>query len=250
MKILVLLKRVPDTASTIAVAADRPAIDPSGISWVVSPYDEIAVEKAIQLKEAGVAEKVTVVTLGPKEATKEIRTALAMGADEGHLLVDSAASRDAASTAASLAAAIGGMEYDLILAGWKAVDTDDSSVPHLLAGALDVPCATFAVGLEIEDGKAVVQREVEGAEEVLEITLPAVVTVQKGLCEPRYTSLKGIMMAKKKPLAEAEAGDAAPRVQTVSMELPPARPEGRVLGEGVDAVPELIRVLSEEQKLF
>jgi electron transfer flavoprotein beta subunit len=250
MKILVLLKRVPDTASTIAVAADRPAIDPSGIAWVVSPYDEIAVEKAIQLKEAGVAEKVTIVTLGPKEATKEIRTALAMGADEGHLLVDGAESRDAASTAAALAAAIGGMEYDLILAGWKAADTDDSSVPHLLAGALDVPCATFAVGLDIEDGKAVVQREVEGAEEVLEIPLPAVVTVQKGLVEPRYTSLKGIMMAKKKPLNEAEAADAAPRVRTVSMELPPARAEGRVLGEGVEALPELIRVLSEEQKLF
>ena len=248
MKIIVLLKRVPDTASKIAVSGN--AIDPAGIEWVVGPYDEIAVERAIQLKEAGIAEKVTVVTLGPKEATKEIRTALAMGADAGVLLVDDGGARDAASTAATLAAAVKEQEADLVLAGWKSVDTDDGAVPHLLAGALGLPCVTLAVGLEVADGKATVRREVDGAEEELEVALPAVITVQKGLCEPRYTALKGIMMAKKKPLAEqpADAGEA--KLKVTAMELPAARAEGRILGEGVEAIPELVRVLSDEQKLY
>jgi electron transfer flavoprotein beta subunit len=248
MKIVVLMKRVPDTASKIAVSGA--AIDPAGIEWVISPYDEIAVEKAIQLKEAGVAEKVTVLTLGPKEATKEIRTALAMGADEGVLLVDDTGGRDAAATGAALATALSETESDLVLAGWKAADTDDAAVPHLVAGALGRPCVTFAVGLEVADGKATVRREIEGAEEELEVPLPAVITVQKGLCEPRYTSLKGIMMAKKKPLSEQPAAEGSPKVEVVAMELPPTRAEGRVLGEGVEAVPELVRVLSEEQKLY
>ena len=248
MKIIVLLKRVPDTASKIAVSGN--AIDPAGIEWVVGPYDEIAVERAIQLKEAGIAEKVTVLTLGPKEATKEIRTALAMGADAGVLLVDDGGARDAASTAAALAAAVKEQEADLILAGCKSVDTDDGAVPHLLAGALGLPCVTLAVGLEVADGKATVRREMDGAEEELEVALPAVITVQKGLCEPRYTALKGIMMAKKKPLAEqpADAGEA--KLEVTAMELPAARAEGRILGEGVEAIPELIRVLSDEQKLY
>ena len=248
MKIVVLLKRVPDTASKIAVAGN--AIDPAGIEWVVSPYDEIAVEKAIQLKEAGVAEKVTVLTLGPKEATKEIRTALAMGADEGIRLVDAATGRDAGATATALGAAVKEAGADLVLAGWKAADTDDAVVPHLVAGALGHPCITFAVGLEVADGKATIRREIEGAEEELEVALPAVVTVQKGLCEPRYTSLKGIMMAKKKKIDERAAEAAEPRVRIVKMELPPARAEGRIVGEGAEAVPALIQALSDEQKLF
>jgi len=248
MKIVVLLKRVPDTASKIGVAGN--AIDPAGIEWVVSPYDEIAVEKAIQLKEAGVAEKVTVLTLGPKEAMKEIRTALAMGADEGILLVDDAPARDAGATAVALGAAVTEAGADLVLAGWKAADTEDAVVPHLVAGALGFPCITFAVGLEIADGKATVRREIEGAEEELSVTLPAVVTVQKGLCEPRYTSLKGIMMAKKKPLTEQPAAVAESKIEVVALELPAPRAEGRILGEGVEAVPELVRVLSDEQKLY
>jgi len=248
MKIVVLMKRVPDTASRIAVAGN--VIDPAGIEWVVSPYDEIAVEKAIQLKEAGVAEKVIVLTLGPKAATKEVRTTLAMGADEGILLVDDAGERDASSTAAALAGAIREAGADLVLCGWKAVDTDDATVPHLVAGELGLPCVTFAVGLDVADGKATVRREIEGAEEELEVALPAVVTVQKGLVEPRYTSLKGIMMAKKKPLAEQPAPAAEPKVRVLSMELPAPRAEGRVLGEGVEVVPELVRLLSDEQKLY
>lgn len=249
MDIVVLVKRVPDTAAKISVAADGAGIDPAGIEWVMSPYDEIALERALQLKEEG-GGKVTALCLGPDEATKELRTALAMGADEAVLLVDEAPSRDAASTAAALAEALREIPHDLVLAGWKAVDTDDGAVPHFLAAALGVPCVTFAVRLDVEEGKAVVGREMEGAEIVVEAPLPVVVTAQKGLAEPRYTSLKGIMMAKRKPLTKKPAGADEPRVRTLSMSLPPPRQEGRIVGEGADAVPELVRVLSEEQKIL
>ncbi|MHC4472432.1 MAG: electron transfer flavoprotein subunit beta/FixA family protein [Planctomycetota bacterium] len=249
MNILVLLKRVPDTAAKVAVAGGGLAIDPSGVEFVMNPYDEIAVEQAIQLKEAGDAQ-ITVLCLGPKDATKEIRTALAMGADEGILLVDEASGRDATSTAAALAAAAKDLSFDLVLAGWKAVDTDDGAVPHLLAAALGTPCVTMAVKLEVGDGSAVVHREVEGAEEVVETSLPAVISVQKGLVEPRYTSLKGIMMAKRKKIDERSAEAGEPGIKVLEMVLPPPRKEGRIVGEGAEAVPALIEALSEEQKLF
>jgi electron transfer flavoprotein beta subunit len=249
MKILVLLKRVPDTASRIVPAGDGAAIDTSGIEWIVSPYDEIAVERAIQFAEAD-GSSVTVMCLGPKEATKVIRTTLAMGADDGILLVDEAPWRDASSTAKALASAIRDGGYDLVLAGWKAADTDDSSVPHYVAAQLGIPCVTLAVKLDAADGRAVVHREVEGAEEVVEVPLPCIVTVQKGLVEPRYTSLKGIMKAKKKPIDERPAPAADPGIRVLSLTPPESRKAGRILGEGTDAVPELVRVLSEEQKLF
>ncbi len=249
MKILVLLKRVPDTAAKIRVAPDGQRIDPAGVEFVISPYDEIAVEQAIRLKEAGGA-TVHVLCLGPKEATKEIRTALAMGADEGTLLVDDLPGRDAASTAEALAEAAGKIGADLVLAGMKAVDSDDGAVPHLLAARLGMPCVTMVTKFEAGPGGLTLHREVEGAVEVVSVKLPAVVTAQKGLAEPRYTSLKGIMLAKKKTIAEAPAGRSAPRIRLVSLTPPPARKEGRIVGQGAAAVPALVKALSEEQKLI
>ena len=249
MKILVLMKRVPDTAAKIRAAEDGLGIDPSGVEYVMNPYDEIAVEQAIQQKEAD-GSSVTVVCLGPKEATKEIRTALAMGADEGVLLVDEAPARDAASSASALAEAVKDGGYDLILSGWKAVDTDDGAVAHFLAARLGIPCVTMAMKMEFGEDGLTIHREVEGATEVVEVGLPALVTCQKGLVEPRYTSLKGIMMAKRKKIDERPAADAEPAVKLVSMAMPPPRAEGRIVGEGAEAVPALIEALSDEQKLF
>ncbi len=249
MKILVLLKRVPDTAAKVKVAGDGLHIDPQGVEFVINPYDEIAVEQAIQMKEADQSH-ITVLCLGPKVATKEIRTALAMGADAGVHLLDEGSDRDAASTAETLAAVIKDLEFDLILGGWKAVDTDDGAVAHLLAAKLGIPCVTIAVKLAVTDGGLTVHREVEGAEEVVSVSLPALVTVQKGLVEPRYTSLKGIMMAKKKKIDERSPEATDPKVKVVEMSMPPERKEGRIVGEGADAVPALIQALSDEQKLI
>jgi electron transfer flavoprotein beta subunit len=250
MKILTLLKRVPDTAAKIRVAGDGKRIDPAGVEFVINPYDEIALEQAIRVKEAGGGHTITVLCLGTKEATKEIRTALAMGADEGVLLVDEAAERDAAGTAATLATAVAQIGPDLVLCGWKAVDTDDGAVPHLLAGRLGFPCVTMVTKFALDGATLTLNREVEGAEEVVSVKLPAVVSVQKGLAEPRYTSLKGIMMAKKKTIVEKPGTAVEPKVRVLALLPPPERKAGRIVGQGAEAVGALVQALSEEQKLI
>ncbi len=228
MNVAVCIKRVPDTTTKVRIGADGKSIDPAGVEWVISPYDEIALEAALQMKEGGKAAKVTVLCLGPKEATKEVRTALAMGADEGVLLVDGGGERDAASVAAALAA----------------------EAKHLVAAALERPCVSFATKIAVEGSGLLVHREIEGGTEVLQVPLPCVVTAQKGLAEPRYASLKGIMAAKKKPLAEKPAPAAAANLRTLGLALPPARPPGKIVGKGAEAVPELVRLLKEEAKLL
>jgi electron transfer flavoprotein beta subunit len=250
MKVVVCLKRVPDTTAKVRVAADGRSLDPTGVEWILSPYDEIALERAIQLREAGTATRVTALCLGPKEASKDVRTALAMGADDGLLLVDAGGDRDAASTAAALAAAIAELAPDLVLFGWKAIDTDAASVPALVAEALGRPVVTFVTKLEPDGGALKLHREIEGGTEVLRAPLPCVVTAQKGLAEPRYASLKGIMAAKKKPLVEKPAPAATAAARTVKLELPAPRPAGRIVGNGAAAVPELVRLLREEARLL
>ncbi len=250
MIVAVCIKRVPDSTTKVRVAADGKSIDPAGVEWVIGPYDEIALEAALRLKEGGKASRVCVLCLGPKEATKEVRTALAMGADEGVLLVDGGGDRDAASTAQALAAELKAQNADLVLFGWKAIDSDQAAVPHLVAAALDRPCVSFVTKLEAGTAAMMCHREVEGATEVVEVPLPCVLTAQKGLAEPRYASLKGIMASKKKPLVEKPAPAASAAVRTVRMDLPPARPPGKMVGKGVEAVPELVRLLRDEAKLL
>ena len=250
MKIAVCIKRVPDTTTKVRIGADGRSIDPTGVEWVIGPYDEMALEAALRAKEAGKATAVTAICLGPKEAAKEVRTALAMGADEGVLLVDGGGHRDAAAVAAALAGEVKAQGADLVLCGWKSIDTDRAAVPHHLALALGRPCVSFVTKMEFAGAGLVLHREVEGATEVVEVPLPCVVTAQKGLAEPRYASLKGIMAAKKKPLAEKPAPAAAASVRPVKLELPPARPPGRIVGKGVEGVPELVRVLRDEARLL
>ena len=249
MKIAVCVKRVPDTEARIKVGPDGKNIDPAGVETILSPYDEIALERAIQLKEAGSAEEVVVVSLGSAEGTKEVRTGLAMGADRGVLLVDETP-RDAAATGAALAEALKEIGADLVLFGWKAIDSDSSQVPYYVAHALGAPVVSYVVSIDVEDGKAVVKREVEGTTQVIEAPTPVVLTAQKALAEPRYASLKGIMMAKRKPLEEKEAAAADALVETVKMEPPPPRPEGRIVGEGAEAVPALLDALRNEAKIL
>jgi len=252
MNIVVCIKRVPATDSRIKIGADGTSIDPAQIEWIISPYDEFAVEAALQMKEAAGGGEVTILTLGPAESTKELRTCLAMGADKAVLLKDAdAAQRDATSTAAALADAVKELGADLVLCGKQAVDRDQGQVGTLLAAELGMPCVTEIRQLEIADGKAKVERAGEdGTSETWEVTLPAVLTCTKGLNEPRYASLKGIMMAKKKPIDERDVSPPEGALQLTSLELPPPRREGRIVGEGADAVPELVRLLREEAKVL
>ena len=248
MHVVVCVKRVPDTTAKVRPAADGRGIDAQGVEFIVSPYDEMALERAVQLKEEGVARRVTVLCLGPKDATKELRKCLAVGADDAVHLLETQPYRDAAATSSCLAAAVRELGPDLVLAGWKAIDDDGAVVAGMMAERLGFAYASYAVKLDAAAGarEVVVEREVEGAAEVVEVPLPAVVTAQKGLAEPRFASLKGIMAAKSKPLVEKPPAPAENASNRTAFRPPPARPPGRVLGKGAEAVPELLRVLRDE----
>ncbi|MEQ8763169.1 MAG: electron transfer flavoprotein subunit beta/FixA family protein [Planctomycetota bacterium] len=250
MKFVVCIKRVPNTETRIKIAADGKSIDPTGVQFIPSPYDEFAVEEAIRQKEKAGDGEVIVVCLGPAEATGEIRKCLAMGADKAIHLKDDSTYRDPASTATILAAAIQGLSPDMIFFGKSAADHANSQVGVQVAALLGLPSISEIVSLEVEAGKATAHREIEGGSEVVQTSLPAVFTAQKGLNEPRLPALKGIMAAKKKPIEEVAFEDAPQGCELVQLELPPARAEGKVVGEGADAVPALVKLLREEAKVI
>jgi electron transfer flavoprotein beta subunit len=250
MKIVVCIKRVPTTDLQPKVGADGRHLDTAGVQYMISFYDEIAVEEALRQKEKHGGE-VTVLSIGPAEASKELRECLAKGADRGVILTDAAWSdRGALATARALAEEIRALAPDLVLAGRVATDRDNAAVGPMLATLLGWACVTDVVELELEAGKGRAKREADGGMERFEFALPAVLTCQKDLNEPRYAGLKGIMAAKKKPIEEKACPAAAGQVEVVGLELPPARKEGRIVGEGVEAVPALIDALRNEAKLL
>jgi electron transfer flavoprotein beta subunit len=249
VKIVVCIKRVPDTEARIRVAAEGKAIDPAGVKFVMSPYDEFALETALRLKESKGSGEVIVVSVGEANSAEQLRSALAMGADRA-VLLKGQPTLDGLPTARALADEIRDAGADLVLLGMKAMDFDQQQVAPMLAELLELPCVTVASSIEMEGEAAVCHREVEGGIEVLEVSLPAVISVTKGAFEPRYPSLKGIMAAKKKPLEEKPAAVGTAGVRTVALDYPPERQEGKIVGEGPDAVPELVRLLREEAKVL
>ncbi len=251
-KILVPLKRVPDYQQKVKIAAGGTAIDEQGTKWILNPFDEIAVEEAIRIKEKGKEElEIVVVSIGPQATTEQLRTALAMGADRAILvLCDERLDSDAAHR---ILAAIAQKENPaLVIMGKQAIDSDANQTGQLLAGKLGLPQATFASKLVVADDwmSATVVREVDGGLETLKVTLPAVITTDLRLNEPRYPSLPGIVKAKKKPLEEipiATLGvDYATKVKIVSLELPP----GRSAGVKVSSAAELVEKLHNVAKVI
>ena len=250
MNIVVCVKRVPATDSKIKVAANGVSIDPTGVEFVINPYDEFAVEEALKTKDAAGAGSVTVVALGNADAQKILRDTLAMGADKAVLLRDGGVAHDAYSTAECLAAYIKTIPHDVVFAGKQAVDGDNSQLGPRLAALLGLPCVTEVLKLTLQDRVFTAERDIEGAREVVRCPLPAVITTQKGLNQPRYANLKGIMAAKKKPLEEIDAAKIAPATAIASMTMPAERPPGRILGEGAAAVGKLIDALRNEAKVL
>lgn len=250
MKIAVCIKRVPDTETRIKIAADGKGIDEAGVKFILNPYDEFAVEEALRRREAGGAGEVVVVSLGPEAAQETIRTALAMGADRGVLLKTDARSLDPLAVARLLAAETRTGAFDLVLFGKLAVDDSSHAVGPMVAELLGLPCVTAVTGLELKDGRGTAEREIEGGIEVVEFGLPAVLTVDKGLNEPRYPALKGIMAAKKKPLEVKPVEPESGRIGVLELALPPERKAGRILGEGPDTVPILLEALRSEAKVL
>ncbi len=255
MNTVVCIKQVPDTETLIKINGNGTSIAEDGVKWVMSPYDEYAVEEALQKKGS---DKVTVVSLGPDRAIEAIRTALAMGADTAVHVNDAsfADGADPYATASVLAAAVKGLEYDAIWLGKQAIDDDAGQVPAMLAEQLGLPVVTMVTKFEPNGDKAIVTREIEGGEAVVEVQLPAVFSAQKGLNEPRYASLPGIMKAKKKPVDVKTVADlgisVAPGTAIKEMSLPPARAEGKTITGDDDAAKAaaLAKALNEEAKVI
>jgi electron transfer flavoprotein beta subunit len=254
---IVCVASVPDTASVIKVGGDGKNIDGAGIKWIVSPYDEYALEEALQITESKGGE-VTVVTYGPASAEPALRDCLARGAHQAvHVLGGEKTLGDSFTIAKVLAGVIKDKEYGLILCGVKGVGTDCSQVGQMLAQLLDIPHVANVIELEVGDASLTAGRDVEGFREKVESPLPALVTCQKGLNEPRYAALKGIMAAKKKPVDKVEVASlgieegADPFYVVTSLELPPEKSAGIII-KGEDdpaaAAAELVKLLRDEAK--
>ena len=247
MKIVVCIKRTPDTETKIRLGEDGVSIDPDGVKFIISPYDEFAIEAGLQLKEASGDGEVILLSMGGDGTQGTLRQGLAMGADRA-ILLKGEAGLDGLVTAKALAAELKEMDASLILFGMKGADMDQQQVGPMTATLLGLPCVTAASGFELVGETLTCRRGVEGGAEILEMDLPAVVTITKGKFEPRYASLKGIMAAKRKPLEEKDAQGGESRLIVRNLSYPPERPAGRVVGEGPDAAPELVRLLREEAK--
>jgi electron transfer flavoprotein beta subunit len=249
VKIVVCVKRVADTEARIRVGADGRSVDPAGVKFVANPYDEFAVEAALRLREGAGEGEVVALSVGGAESAETLRTILAMGADSA-ILLRAEGLPEGLAVAQAIAAELREREYDLVLCGMKAIDDDLQAVGPMVAEILEIPSATAITELRLEGDAVVADREVEGGTEVVELSRPCLLTLTKGAYEPRYASLKGIMAAKKKPLEEkpAAVGEAGTRVD--SLAPPPERTPGRIVGQGPDAVPELLRLLREEAKVM
>ncbi len=262
MRILTVIKQVPDSTATIKSTADGKSIETAGLKLVLNPFDEFAVEQAVQLREKGLpVEDITALTIGGAKAGEILRPALAMGADRGiHLNDEAFVSHDELYLAEVLSLAIKQQAepFDLILIGKQAIDMDAGEIGPALAEFLGLPHVGAVVGLEAEADKITARRRVEGAEEVMECPLPVLLTCEKGLVEPRYPSLPNLMKAKKKPVETLSSADLqgfadliGPRSEMVSLAPPPARGACHfVEGEPQEMARELVRLLREEAKVI
>lgn len=249
MNIAVCIKQTPDTTTRVRIAGDGKSIEREGIQWIINPYDEFAIEEALKLTETHGGE-VTIISLGPADVDKTIREALAMGAHKAIRINATRIPDDPVVTAKALAAVLKEGGYDLIFFGRQAIDDDHGQVPQLVATALNLPCATVVDSLEVHDGKAVARCVVEGGHTRMVFSLPAVIGANSKLNQPRYRSLKGIMQAKKKTIEVREADLAPARLVIEKLSNPPAKSAGKIFPNGVEAVPEVVRLLREEAKVI
>ena len=250
MKIAVCIKRVPDMDVRFSIAPNGTSLNEAGLKFDMSDFDGYAVEVALRLNEQQGPGEVTVLSLGPDGVQETLRKALGMGADRAVQLKADQVPFDGRAIAKAIAAELKEGGYDVVLFGRMATDTGNQTVGPMVAQFLGLPCVSAVTKLDIANGKGTAQRQLEGATETVEFPLPAVITIDEGVARPRLPSLKGIMAAKKKPLETKPAQLGEIRLTVQSMALPPERPAGRIVGEGADAVPELVRLLQTEAKVL
>ncbi len=249
MKVLVPIKRVIDYNVKVRVKADNSGVDLANVKMAMNPFCEIAVEEAVRLKEKGVVTEIVAVSIGPKTAQEQLRTAMALGADRS-ILVETDEDVQPLGIAKALKAIVDEEKPDLVILGKQAIDGDNNQTGQMLAALTGMPQGTFASEVDVADGKVKVTREIDGGLQTVELNLPAVVTPDLRLNEPRYASLPNIMKAKKKPLDTKTAADLGvdltPRVTTVSVEAPAERQAGIIVG----SVDELVEKLKNEAKVI
>lgn len=247
MKILVCISKTPDTTAKIAFTDNNTKFDPSGVQWIINPYDEwYALVRAIELKEADPSTVIHLVTVGGSDAEPIIRKALALGGDEAiRVNSDQTDSYQIASQLADVARQGG---YDLIFTGKETIDYNGSSIGGMVAEMLDLPFVSLATKFELAGGTATIAREIEGGEEVCEVALPLLVSCQKGMAEARIPNMRGIMAARTRPLKVVEPVPADPLTSIAGFELPPAKAGVKLVA--ADNVEELVRLLHEEARVF
>ena len=249
MKILIPIKRVVDYNVKVRPMADESGVDLNNVKMAINPFCEIAVEEAVRLKESGVAEEIISVTIGSTAAQEQLRTSLALGADRA-ILIETDSEVEPLGVAKLLKAVVEKEKPDLVIMGKQAIDGDNNQTGQKLAALLGYPQATFASELSINDGKAEVTREIDGGLQTVSVNLPAIVTTDLRLNEPRYASLPNIMKAKSKPLDVMQASDLgvdiSPRISTLKVTLPPEREAGVI----VETVDELVDKLKNEAKVI
>jgi electron transfer flavoprotein beta subunit len=250
VKIAVCIKRVPDMETRFKIGGDGVSVDETGLKFDISDFDGYAVEVALQFKEGEGRGEVVAISVGPDVVQETLRKAMSMGVDRGVQLKTDKVPFDGLAIARALSAELQGGGYDLILFGKMAIDSANQTVGPMTAELLGLPFVSAVSKLEIANSRGSARRELEGAAELIEFPLPAVVSIDEGIARPRYPSLKGIMAAKKKPLEVKPAQLGEQRLTVKSMELPPERAPGRIIGEGVAAVPELVRLLQTEAKVL
>jgi electron transfer flavoprotein beta subunit len=250
LKIAVCIKRVPEMELRFSIAADRKSLDQTGLKYEISDFDGYALEVALQLVEKAGSGEVVAISVGPDGVQETLRKALAMGAARAVQLKADHVPFDGFATATALAAELKAGGYDLLLFGRMAADTASGIVGPMTAELLDLPCVTAISHLELAGGRGTARRDLEGASETVQFPLPAVLTIDEGIARPRLATLKGIMAAKKKPLDVRPAQLGKVSLTVESMALPPERAGGKIVGEGPDAVPELVRLLRTEAKVL
>ena len=248
MNTICCIARVPDTAARIQVGSDGKSPDPAGLQTTINPYDEFALEAALQHKE-GQGGDLIVIHVGPEDFQKELRQCLAKGADQA-IQITTTGDLGPHGIAGLIADRVKEFLPAAVFCGKQAVDGDVGGTGVMLAGILGIPVVTKVSSLTIEGTTVKATREVEGASETITSQMPAIITTEKGLNEPRRAGLKEIMAAKKKPLITETADASAPKLKVHAFELPPPRPEGRIIGEGADAVSALIDALKNEAKVI
>jgi len=249
VNIAVCVKQVPDTETKIKLTDDFKAVNEEGINFILNPYDEFAVEEALKIKEAHGGE-VTAISLGPDRVASAIRSALAMGADKAIHIKAHKNPSDPGVVAEALATVLKEGNYDLIFLGKQAIDDDHTQMASILAEKMQLPAVNVVVKLEIDGRTVKAEREIDGAHEIIECDMPIIIGAQRGLNEPRYASLKGIMKAKKTEIETRELTLPEDQLQIVGFEYPPQKSAGKIVGKNADAVPDLLKLLKEEAKIL